>query len=93
MDTEKYNRSVTLLCPTCGGTQFSPMAPDNIESELQQCASCGREIARDELIRENSENIDEHVKEIGKEVTNDLALELKKHLAAAFKGSNLIKVK
>lgn len=93
MDTEKYNRSVTLLCPTCGSTQFSPVSPDNIESELQQCASCGREITRDELIRENSESIDEHVKEIGKEVKNDLALELKKQLASAFKGSKFIKIK
>ena len=92
MDTEKYNRSVTLFCPTCGGSQFSPLSPDDIESELQQCASCGREITRDELIRENSENIDEHVKEIGKEITNELALELKKQLASAFKGSKFIKV-
>lgn len=93
MDEDKYTRAVTLLCPTCGSTQFSPVAVDNIESELQQCASCGREITREELVRENSENIDEHVKEIGKEVTDDLALELKRQLAAAFKGNKFIKVK
>ncbi len=93
MDTEKYNRSVALLCPTCGGTQFSPVSPDDIESELQRCASCGREITRDELIRENSENIDEHAKEIEKEVTKDIALELKKQLASAFRGSKFIKLK
>jgi hypothetical protein len=93
VDTEKYNRVLTLLCPTCGGTQFSPLSPDNIECELQQCVSCGREITRDELIRENSENIDEHVKEIGKEISSDLALELKEQLASAFKGSKFMKVK
>lgn len=93
MDTEKYNRSVTLLCPTCGGTQFSPASPDNIESELQKCASCGREITRDELIRENSENIDEHMNEIKNEVTKDLANELKKQLSSAFNGSKFITVK
>ena len=93
MDTEKHNRLVTLLCPTCGGTQFSPASPDNIESELQKCASCGREIMRDELIRENSENIGEHVNEIKNEVTQDLADELKKQLASAFKGSKFIKIK
>ncbi len=92
MDTKKYNRSVTLFCPTCGGTQFLPVTPDDIESELQWCACCSREITRDELIRENSENIDEHVKEFGKDVTNELALELKKQLASAFKGSRFIKV-
>lgn len=48
---------------------------------------------RDELIRENSENMDEQVKEIGKEVAEDLALELKKQLASAFKKSKFIKIK
>lgn len=93
MDTEKYNRSVILLCPTCGGSQFSPVSPDNVESELQKCAACGREITRDELIRENSENIDEYVNEIKKEVAKDVANELKKQLEAAFKGSKFIKIK
>lgn len=93
MDTEKYNRSVTLLCPTCGGTQFSPVSPDDIESEIQKCAVCGREIARDELIRENSENIDEHLSEIKKEITKDVASELRKQLASAFKDSKFIKIK
>jgi|SRR3989338_823929 len=93
VDSEKYNRSVTLLCPTCGSTQFSSSKPDDGESELLTCASCNREITRDDLIRENSENVDEHIKEIGKEVTKDLALELKNKLASAFKGSQFIKIK
>lgn len=93
MDAEKYNRSITLLCPTCGCTQFNTSEKNNSESELFICASCSREITRDELIRENSENIDEHVIEIGKEVTEDLGRELKKQLVSAFKGSKFIKVK
>lgn len=93
MDPETFNRSVTLICPTCGCTQFSSTEPDNSQSELLTCASCGRTITRDELIRENSENIDEHVKEIGKEVTESLGRELKAQLAAAFKGSKFIKIK
>lgn len=93
MDTEKYNRSIALLCPTCGCTQFSSSEPNDSNTEFLTCASCGREISRDELICENSENIDEHVKEIGKEVTEDLGRELKKQLAAAFKGNKFIKVK
>lgn len=93
MDTEKYNRSITLLCPTCGCTQFKSSETTNSESELLICASCGRELTRDELIRENSENIDEHVKEIGKEVTDEIGRELKKQLAATFKGNKFIKVK
>jgi hypothetical protein len=66
MDTEKYNRSVTLLCPSCGCSEFGSREPDNSDSELLTCVSCERELTRDELIRENSENMDEHVKEIGK---------------------------
>lgn len=93
MDVEKYNRLVTLMCPTCGGTQFSPVLSNNIESELQKCVFCSREITRAELIRENSENIDEHMNEIKKEVTEELASELRKQLASAFKNSKLIKVK
>ncbi len=93
MDAEKYNRSVALMCPTCGGTQFSPALSNNIDSELQKCASCGREITRDALVRENSENIDEHMNEIKNEVTKNLANELKKQLVSAFKSSKFIKVK
>lgn len=93
MDTEKYNRTVTLMCPTCGRTEYSPVTSDNTESQLLRCASCGREILRDGLIRENSENISEHVKEIGKEVTKDFAAELKKQLSSTFKNSKFIKVR
>jgi len=93
MNTEKYNRLVNLLCPTCGGTQFSPASPDDIESEIQKCAACGRQVTRDELIRENSENIDEHLSETKKELTKDLSNELKKQLASAFKNSKFIKFK
>lgn len=93
MDVKKYDRSVALLCPTCGCTQFNSSQPKHSETELVTCASCGREITRDELIRENSENIDEHVKEMDKEVTEELGRELKKQLAAAFRGNKFIKVK
>jgi len=93
MDDEKYIRSIALLCPTCGCTQFSSSEHNDSETTLLTCASCGREISRDELIRENSENIDEHVKEMSKEVTEDLGRELKKQLAAAFKGNKYIKIK
>ena len=93
MDTEKYKRTIGLMCPTCGCTEYSTVASDDTESQLLRCASCSREISRDDLIRENSENINEHTKEIGKEVANDVAAELKKQLASAFKNSKFIKVK
>jgi len=93
MDAEKYNRSVTLLCPTCGSRQFSQSDEAVPETALITCASCGREITKAELIRENTENIDEHVKEIKEQVVEDLQRQMKKSLADAFKDSKYIKIK
>ena len=57
-----------------------------------KCASCGREMTKDELMRENSENIQEHADEIAKQAA-DLGNELKKSLQDTFKNSNFIKIK
>jgi transcription initiation factor IIE alpha subunit len=67
MDDEKYTRNVSLLCPTCGCTQFKYEKGVDETIEIAQCASCGREITKDELIKENMENLLEHTKEIGKQ--------------------------
>lgn len=93
LDTEKYNRSVNLLCPTCGGSQFSCDGADAETSELLTCGSCGLEILKNDLIQANSENVDEHVKEIGQEVVKDLERELRDSLKKAFSGSNHIQIK
>ncbi len=61
--------------------------------EIATCAKCGRELPKDELIRENEENISEHVEEIGKEVVKDIAEDLKKSLKNAFRDSKHIKIK
>jgi uncharacterized Zn finger protein (UPF0148 family) len=58
-----------------------------------KCASCGREMTKDELMRENSENIQEHADEIAKQARADLGRELKKNLQDAFKDSKFIKIK
>lgn len=93
MDPEKYNRSVSLLCPTCGCTQFSYDEGVDEAIQVMTCASCEREFNRDELIRENSENIDEHLSEIKKEVTKDLTAELRMSLKKAFSGNKNIRFK
>lgn len=69
MDAEKYNRSISLNCPTCAGDQFEF---DGEDAQIFKCASCDREYKKEELINANSENISEHTKEIGKEITDDL---------------------
>jgi len=93
MDAEKYSRTVNLVCPTCGSTEFSQVDENTPETEFITCASCGREITKAELMRENSENIDEHMKEMGEEAVDDLQQQLKKSLTNAFKGNKFIKFK
>jgi predicted RNA-binding Zn-ribbon protein involved in translation (DUF1610 family) len=93
MDTEKYNRNVSLLCPTCGCTQFEFGKGVDETIEIAKCASCGRKLTKDELIQENSENISEHMREIGSQVTKYLAKEMKESFKKAFKGNKNIRIK
>lgn len=93
MDSSKYSRSVSLLCPTCGGAMFEFEQGVDQTIELGKCVRCGRQISKDELIRENGENISEHATEIGKDVAKDMAEELRKTLKDAFRGSKFIKIK
>ena len=83
MKDEKYSREIGLQCPTCGCISYEYEQGTDETIEMVKCASCGREMTKDELFQENSENIQEHISEVGKQVTDDLAKELKK----MFKGS------
>lgn len=93
MNREKYNRSVSLHCPTCAGSMFEYDQGVDETIELVKCASCGREITKDDLIRENSEKISEHVNEIGKKFAKDAANEFRASLKKAFRGNKHIKLK
>ncbi|AFI90421.1 TFIIB-type zinc ribbon-containing protein [Pectobacterium parmentieri] len=64
----KYNKSVSLHCPVCGHTQFE-VDEDN---ENTKCADCGNELNKDELIRENNENIQSNVDAVKDEIIKDL---------------------
>ncbi|UDN34901.1 ECs_2282 family putative zinc-binding protein [Proteus sp. NMG38-2] len=93
MNPEKYNRSISLLCPTCGCSDFSYEEGRDETIQVMTCASCDRELNKDELIQENSENIDEHLSEIKEEVLKDVQDELRKSLKKAFSGSKNIRIK
>lgn len=93
MKPGKYDRNVQLRCPTCANTQFEYDPDDERETSVVRCVGCGHESTREELIRENSENIHEHVKDIGTEAVQDVAKELRKTLKKAFSGSKNIKIK
>lgn len=93
MNFDKYERNVPLYCPTCGSTQFEyDKTLENSHAKVH-CISCDREMAEDELIHENAENIDEHMKEIGRQAEDDIAKKMKKSLKKAFKSNKNIKVK
>jgi uncharacterized Zn finger protein (UPF0148 family) len=92
VEKDKYHRNVELICPTCGGKLFEFKEGDKEFIELFKCASCGRKISKDELIRENEENINENLTEIGQEVMKDFKKEFKKTLKETFKNDKNIRV-
>lgn len=93
LKADKYARTVNLLCPTCGSGSFETSGGPDEAVQITKCVSCGREAKKEDLIRENSENISLHVKDMGKEITRDFAAELRKSLKNAVRGSKYIKFK
>lgn len=89
MDSDKYTRSVTMICPTCAHKDFV----HRDDSETLRCTSCDRTFTRDELIRENGKIIDAETAEMKDEVLADVKKEMKDMLRKAFKGSKSIKFK
>ena len=89
MDAKKYNRSITLLCSTCGNGDFEF---DDDTGPLR-CVSCDRVFTRDELIGENGEMIGSEVDEVKAQVFIDVKKELSDSLRKAFSGSKHIKFK
>jgi len=81
MSGDKYNRSINLLCPTCGTEQFEY---DEEDMSLVKCASCERVMTKDDLIKENSENVQTNVDEVKKEIKNDIEKKFK-HIFKKFK--------
>ena len=76
-----HSRSVTMHCPTCGGTQLE--YDNEIESGPVECKGCCRVFTREELIRENGEHIEANLAEVKREIVSDLRDELRK----AFRGN------
>lgn len=88
INSDKYERTVSLLCPTCGGTEFESQAA-NEEVAQFKCLSCGLTTTKSELIAANGENIDAQLDEIKTEVLNDMT----KSIASAFKGNKFNKLR
>ncbi len=91
MDASKYNKSIRLLCATCGCADFS--YDTDSDAGPITCTSCGRVFTKDELIRENSESIELHTNEIKNQISKDLSEHLKKTMKKALSGSKNIRIK
>lgn len=93
LNTDKYNQSITLLCPTCGGTQFSHDESDDQSTGLATCVNCGLEIIKADLVKANSENVNQHIEDMKKKVVEDVKKELRDSLKKAFGRNKNIRFK
>lgn len=92
LNADKYNCSISLQCPTCGGVDFITDEKDedsDNDTHIVKCDCCGYETTKAQLQEENGELIQNQVNEIGKEFASDIEKELKK----MFKGSKNIRFK
>jgi hypothetical protein len=81
MSGSKYDRSVTLICSTCGASEFEYDKDD--EAAPIRYVTCDRVFLRDELLGENSEVVAAAVDELKSEVVADVS----KKFRDAFRGS------
>lgn len=91
MDANKYNKSISLLCATCGCADFS--YDTDSDAGPITCMACGRVFTKDELIRDNSEIIEQHTNEIKNQISKDLSEHLRKSMKKAFSGNKNIRIK
>jgi uncharacterized Zn finger protein (UPF0148 family) len=89
MAGSNFDRSVSMQCSTCGGTQFEY----EVETGPFRCAGCDRSFTREELMRENGGLIDNEVGEMAAEVGKHARDELRKSLRKALSGSKHFKLK
>lgn len=92
MDADKYTRSLTLACPTCGCTTLEEVEGEEAEQTTIRCPSCSRTMSKGELIRENGATIDAAVDEMKVGVMDDVRKEVHDMLKDAFKGSKNIRI-
>jgi len=82
MDSEKYNRTVSMRCATCAGTdfEFDPETDGPV-----RCVRCDRSYTREELKQLNADAIESAVSDVVSDVKKDLSDTLRKALGSSFK--------
>ncbi len=89
MNSKHYDRSVSLLCSTCGNAEFKH---DGDQGPVT-CGSCGRVFTREELIQENGAIIEGEIDQMKAEIIKDAKREFREAMKNAFKGSKNIQFK
>lgn len=93
MKLDKLNREIKMYCPTCGNTDFSFVEHD--DEGLVICTQCERQMAKSQLLEENSELLAEAQNKITNEVQKQIEAEIKKGFGiplTVISTSNLSKV-
>lgn len=91
MKLDKLNREIKMYCPTCVNTDFSFVEHD--DEGLVICTQCERQMAKSQLLEENSELLAEAQNKITNEVQKQIEAEIKKRLRNTFNGNKYIKFK
>ena len=68
-----YSQSVSLMCSTCGGKDFS----FEDENGPVRCVECSRVFSREELIRENGAVVEAVVDDIKEQVLKEAGKKLR----------------
>ena len=76
--------SIGLKCDVCGNDQFS-VVDETVEELLDapddtfvKCSDCGREVTKEEFIKENSHIIEANVEDFKADIMKELEKDLKK---------------
>ena len=76
--------SISLKCSVCGNDQFS-VVDETVEELLDapddtfvKCSDCGREVTKEEFIKENSHIIEANVEDFKADIMKEFEKDLKK---------------
>lgn len=90
MKFQEQNRIVEMNCPVCADNMF---LHNEDENSLIVCNSCSTEFTRDELKEANTENINQHKKEMVDKAINEVKKQFQKDIKNIFTNSKNFKVK
>jgi uncharacterized Zn finger protein (UPF0148 family) len=70
---DNYDRSISLQCPTCGGTEF-----EQDEIGIVKCFRCERTLTQTDLRESNGRLIEAELEDLKTEILKDLKADIRK---------------